>query len=135
MAGNEKRTSPLVSVSSGAVTGAGLPRAPGHAHGQVGVLAQHAQLAYAGQAVDHLTQLPGKDAPGRDGFVQPQPAGAVDEVLVAGQRHVGVLRERLARIGGHAPAHLARGRSAHARLHQRRARALYGRHPGWVDGG
>ena len=58
-------------------------------------------------------------APGLDRVVAVAQAGAVEEVLVVGQRHVGLGGVGVRREEGQAPAELARGGAPHHRLHQR----------------
>ena len=145
MAGNENRTSPVVSVSIGPVktSPSGKLRSPLQGtHVRPATPTVRSVSSASTRSVrtpDRRSAMArsfsAKSTPGRHRVGEVQPAGPVDEVLVGGQRHVGVLRERLARIGGHAPAQLLCGRAPHVQLHQRRSRLPHGGHPGRIDAG
>ena len=107
MAGNENRTSPLVSVSIGPVktSPSGKLRSPLQG---IHVRPATPTVRSVSSASTRSVRTPdsgrrsapsllGEARQAADRVGEVQPAGPEDEVLVGGQRHVGVLRERLAR--------------------------------------
>ena len=75
--------------------------------GQVGALGDEAQLLLRAQELDHALQLVREGAPAGDRVAVVEQRGIEDEVLVLGERHLGVLRRAVRRIGGQHPAQLA----------------------------
>ena len=62
--------------------------------GQVGALGDEAQLLLRAQELDHALQLVREGAPAGDRIAVVEQRGIEDEVLVLGERHLGVLSRR-----------------------------------------
>ncbi len=101
---------------------------PDDVEGEVGVLAQDAQLADALQLFDDPLLARRLLAPEGDRVGIAQVPGRVHEVLPLGQRHARVLGGGVARVGGAAPVHLAQPlaleEALEERPHRRRADGL-----------
>jgi hypothetical protein len=94
------------------------PAAPFHDEAQVGSGARDPQLAHALELARPGAERLGHGAPVRDRVVAfTCVAGAVDKILVLGQRHLGVLGVRLRRVERPAPGEVARADPLPAPVH------------------
>ena len=75
--------------------------------GEVGALGDEAQLLLRAQELDHALQLVREGAPAGNRIAVVEQRGIEDEVLVLGERHLGVLSRPVRGIGGQHPAQLA----------------------------
>ena len=125
----DRRRSTLVSTRAGEDLAvgevlpavAGDPRAAADAEGEVGALGRRrgappSRRATRPRAFDLVAERAPAARPGRR---RRGSAAAVDEVLVLGERHLGVLGGRVGRVGGHAPSAARRQRTLEVRSPQR----------------
>src|SRR3954463_7253309 len=115
----QRRSPPTAMVRS-------VPSAPAAADGdgQVGPLGDEAQLLLRGEQLDHPLQLAREPAPALDRVAVVEQRRVVEEVLVLGQRHLGVLGRAVRRIAGQHPAQLAGQRALEVALADPLPRAL-----------
>src|SRR3954471_23252219 len=103
---------------------AGDPVAPRDVQPHVGAGPHHVDLLAPFDPVGQPLDLLGLALPRRDRVVVVGEAGAVEELLVLGERHVGLRGERLGRVERQRPAVRALGGALHRRLEERLARLL-----------